>query len=78
MYRVPFVVVALVFTAAACSPPASETTQSEAAASPVPAEFAALVLAAAPDIEITGGELSSGGNQYEVTGSLPNGDEIEL
>ena len=25
-----------------------------------------------------GGELNASGNQYEVTGTLPNGDEIEI
>ena len=34
--------------------------------------------AAAPGVTITSGELSTGGDQYEVTGTLPNGDEIEI
>ena len=70
--------VALASATAACSPPASETTQTEASVSPVPADVAALVSTAVPDIAITSGELSAGNDQYEVTGTLPNGDEIEV
>ena len=62
----------------ACSPSASQTTQTEADVSPVPTDIAALVSAALPDITITSGELNAVGNQYEVTGTLPNGDEIEV
>ncbi|MYF68691.1 MAG: hypothetical protein F4181_01355 [Proteobacteria bacterium] len=62
----------------ACSPVASQTTQTEASESPVSADIAALVSAAVPDIAIIGGELNASGNQYEVTGTLPNGDEIEV
>ena len=29
-------------------------------------------------VTITSGELNAGGDQYEVTGTLPNGDEIEV
>jgi hypothetical protein len=78
MIKVQFTFLALALFAAACSPPASESTRSDAAASPVPADVAALVLAAAPGISITSGELSAGNDQYEVTGTLPNGNEIEL
>ena len=70
--------VALASATAACSPPASETTQTEATVSPVSADVAAVVSTAVPDIAITGGELSAGNDQYEVTGTLPNGDEIEV
>ena len=63
---------------AACSPPASETTQTEASVSPVAADVAAVVSTAVPDIAITSGELNASGDQYEVTGTLPNGDEIEV
>jgi len=76
MTKVQYGFIALALAAAACSPPASETTQPEAAASPVPADIAAVAAAAAPGITITSGEL--GNNQYEVTGTLPNGDEIEI
>ena len=62
----------------ACPPSASQTTQTESPASPVPADIAALVSAAVPDIAITGGDLNASGNQFEVTGTLPNGDEIEV
>ena len=60
---------------AVCSPLATVTAQTE---SPVPADIAELVSAAVPDIAITGGELSASGNQFEVTGTLPNGDEVEV
>ena len=62
----------------ACPPSASQTTQTESPASPVPANIAALVSAAVPDIAITGGELNASGNQFEVAGTLPNGDEVEV
>jgi hypothetical protein len=78
MTKVQYAFIALALAAAACSPPDSETTQPEAAASPVPADVAAVASAAAPGITITSGELSAGNDQYEVTGTLPNGDEIEL
>lgn len=78
MTKVPYAFIALAFASAACSPPGSETTQPEAAASSVPADMAALASAAAPGITITGGELNASGNQFEVTGTLPNGDEVEL
>lgn len=68
----------LALAATACSPPASETTQPEGAASPVPADIAAVAAAAAPGIAITGGERSGGDDDYEVTGILPDGEEIEL
>ena len=63
---------------AASSPAASQTTPTEASAPPVSAEIAALVSAAVPGIALSGGELSASGNQYEVTGTLPNGDEVEV
>ena len=75
----------LALAAAACSPPASETApaatppQAAAPAAPaVPAEIAAAASAAVPGISITGGEMNAGQTQYEVTGTMPNGDEIEL
>ena len=64
--------------AAVCSPPATVTAQTESPASPVPADIAALVSDVVPDIAITGGELNTAGNQFEVTGTLPNGDEVEV
>ena len=78
MTRVQYIFIALASATAACSPPASETTQTEASVSPVPADIAAVVSTAVPDITITSGELSAGNDQYEVTGTLPNGDEIEV
>ena len=71
-----FVALAALATAA-CSPPASET-QTEGSVLPVPADIAAVVSTAVPDITITSGELNTSGDQYEVTGTLPNGDEIEV
>ena len=76
MTKFQYAFIPLALAAAACSPPASETTQPEGAASSVPADIAAQASAAAPGITITGGEL--GNNQYEVSGTLPNGDEIEI
>jgi hypothetical protein len=73
--RYALAVVALV--APACSPPASETTP-ETAASAVPAEIAAAVSAAAPGITITRGEADDANNEYEVTGTMPGGDEVEF
>ena len=64
--------------AAVCSPTATVTAQTETPASPVPADIAELVSAAVPDISITSGELNASGNQFEVTGTLPNGDEVEV
>ena len=64
--------------AAAFSLPATVTAQTDPPASPVPADIAALVSAAVPDIAITGGDLNASGNQFEVTGTLPNGDEVEV
>ena len=78
MAKVQYLFIALASAAAACSPAASQTTQTEASEFPVSADIAALVSAAVPDIAIIGGELNASGNQYEVTGTLPNGDEIEV
>jgi hypothetical protein len=78
MTRFQSALLALALAAAACSPPDSETTQPEAGASSVPADVAAVASAAAPGMTITSGELSEGNDEYEVTGMLPNGDEIEL
>ena len=62
--------VALAFATAASAQPSPE--------SPVSAGVAAAVSAAVPDITIVGGELNASGNQFEVTGTLPNGDEVEV
>jgi hypothetical protein len=78
MTKIRYISIALALAAAGCSPPDSDTTQPDAAASTVPEDIAAIATAAAPGITITGGELSAGDDQYEVTGTLPNGDEIEL
>lgn len=82
MTKVQYTLTALALAAAACSPPASESTPPpgtpSAAASAVPSEIAAVVSAAAPGITITDGEPDAGNTEYEVTGTLPNGDEIEL
>jgi hypothetical protein len=76
----------LALAAAACSSPAPETsapaapeaTAPQAAAPAVPADVAAVVSTAAPGISITGGELNDGKTEYEVTGTMPNGDEVEF
>ena len=78
MTRVQYALTALALAAAACSPPASETAPPQAAPSAVPAEIAAVASAATPGITITSGELDAANNEYEVTGTMPNGDEIEL
>lgn len=78
MSKARFGFIALMLAAAACSPPASETTQPSVNATGVPADFAAMVAAAVPGITISSGELSANSDQYEVTGTLPNGDEIEV
>ena len=75
MTRVRHAFTALALSAAACSP-ASETPP-QSAAPAVPAEIASAASAAAPGITITSGE-SDAGNEYEVTGRMPNGDEVEL
>ena len=79
MIKIQYAFIALALAAAACSPPAPETTQQpEGGASAVPQNIAAIASAAVPGITIISGELSAGDDQYEVTGTLPNGDEIEL
>ena len=78
MTKVQYAFIALVLAAAACSPPAPETTQPETAASSVLEDASAVASAAAPSVTITSGEFNTRGDQYEVTGTLPNGDEIEI
>lgn len=84
MTKVPNALIVLALAATACSQPASEQTSAPApaatpapaAATRVPEDIAEVVTAAAPGIAITGGE--EGGDEYEVTGRMPNGDEVEL
>ena len=78
MYANKKLIALAVLAAAVCSTPATVTAQTEATASPVPGDIAALVSAAVPEIAITGGGLNASGNQFEVTGTLPNGDEVEV
>ena len=78
MTKVQYAFIALALAAAACSPPAPETTQPEAEVSSVLGDASAVASAAAPGVTITSGELNARGDQYEVTGTLPNGDEIEV
>ncbi|MDE0003046.1 MAG: hypothetical protein OXQ29_10165 [Rhodospirillaceae bacterium] len=78
MTKIQLIFIALASATVACSPVASQTTQTEASESPVSVDIAMLVSAAVPGITIIGGELNASGNQYEVTGTLPNGDEIEV
>ena len=72
-----YVLAALALAVGACSTPGSETPP-QAAASVVPPEIAAASSAAAPGIAITSGEPDTEGDEYEVTGTMPNGDEVEL
>jgi hypothetical protein len=80
--KTQFVVFALALVASACSAPAPEAapeaTQPQAATTTVPADIAAAASAAAPGISITGGEFNANRTQFEVTGTMPNGDEVEL
>jgi hypothetical protein len=78
MIKIRHAFIAVTLVAAACSPPAVETTQPEGAASSIPEDVAAVASAAAPGITITSGELSAGDDEYEITGTAPNGDEIEI
>lgn len=78
MTRVLYTCVALTLAMVGCTSPGPEEMQTGAAASTVPAEVAAVVLAAAPDVDISGGEFGADNIQYEVTGTLPNGNEIEI
>lgn len=78
MTRVRYALTALALAAAACSPPVSETTPPQPGAPAVPAEIAAVASAAAPGITITNAEPDAGNSEYEVTGKMPNGEEIEL
>src|SRR5690606_10762906 len=74
--KVQFAFIPLALAVVACSPPAPETAQQDPAASPVPEDIAALALAAVPRINITSGELAD--DEYDGTGTLPNGDEVEI
>jgi hypothetical protein len=84
MTTVQYALAALALTAAACSPPASDTAPPRAtvpavpAASTVPAEIAAVVSAARPDVSITSGAFNDSNTEYEAVGTAPNGDEIEF
>jgi hypothetical protein len=78
MIKVHCMLIALALAAAACSPPASETAPPPAAEAAVPAEIAAAASAAAPGITIASGEPNAGNDEYEVTGTMPDGDEVEL
>ena len=63
MIKVQYALTALALAAAACSPPASETTPPEAPASGVPTEIATVASAAAPGITITNGEMDAANNE---------------
>jgi hypothetical protein len=78
MIKLQYALTTLALAAAACSPPASDTTPPQATTSAVPPEIAALVSAAAPGITITTGELDATNSEYEVVGTMSNGDEIEF
>jgi hypothetical protein len=76
MTKVRYALTALALAAAACSPPVSETTPPQAEVSGVPTDVAVAVSAATPGITITNAEL--GDDEYEVAGTMPNGDEVEV
>jgi ABC-type glycerol-3-phosphate transport system substrate-binding protein len=83
MMKIQFALTALALVAAACSSPAPEATPETAppqaaTSAAVPAEIAAAASAAAPGISITGGDFNANRTQFEVTGTMPNGDEVEL
>ena len=78
MNRVHYALAALTLAVAACSTPNSETPPTQATAPVVPAEIAAATSIAAPGVAITRGEPDAEGNEYEVTGTMPNGDEVEF
>ena len=80
--KIQFMVAVLALAAGACSSPAPEATpetaEPQAATSAVPPDIAAAASAAAPGISITGGDFNANRTQFEVTGTMPNGDEVEL
>jgi hypothetical protein len=78
MITVRYALTTLALAAAVCSPAVSEAAPPQAPASAVPAEIAAVASAAAPGITITNGEPNAGNTEYEVTGTMPNGEEVEL
>ena len=78
MTQVRYAFFTLALAAAACSPPASETSQSGNGAASVPEEIASVALAAMPDVTITGGELNPGNGEFEIVGMTPSGDEVEF
>ena len=78
MTKIFYALAALPLAAAACSQPASETAVPRATASGVPADVASAVSTAAPGVTIVTGERDAANEEYEVTGTMPNGDEIEL
>lgn len=65
----------MALTAAACAPPTSDVPPTSDTSQ---LGIWGLVADAAPGISVTGEELNDGGDQYEVTGTMPNGDEVEL
>jgi hypothetical protein len=60
----------------ACAPPANQT--SETAAPALDPVIEAVVRATRPDVTITGGEFDAEDGEYEVSGTLANGEEIEF
>jgi hypothetical protein len=81
MIKAHYALTALALAAAACSSPASDTgsgTPSPPSAGTVPPDIAAVVSSATPGLTITNGEPDEANNEFEVTGTMPNGDEIEL
>ena len=77
MIMVRGTVIALALMAGACSRSEAPAEAPASAEASVPADVAATVSRAAPGITIISGELD-GGNEYEVTGRMPDGQEVEL
>ncbi len=73
-----YLCITLALVVAACSPPGSESVQQGGGAAAVPEEIASVALAAMPDVTILGGELNPGNGEFEIVGTLPNGDEVEF
>ena len=70
--------ITLAVVVGACSPPGSDTMQQDGGVAGVPGEIAAVALAAMPEVTILGGELNPGNGEFEIVGTMPNGDEVEF
>jgi len=81
MMRVLVIAATAVLVLAACSQQAPVTPDAEAPAaeaSGIDPVIEALVRAAVPSIEITGGVLDDSDGEYEVAGLTPDGEAVEV